>query len=140
MSDESKTPPDPPAANQIEAALVKLRVTGASTSPPLHANFAQVAHNTETFAVVFCEHIGLPGRVQRDDATGETLLIAEVVASLRLPPNQYLTIVATLAHEWNRFAAETYSDQENVPRFELSHFPEGWVGLETLRKAGEPHG
>ena len=103
----------PPAPGALQVAEV--RFDWDSETTPVYANVAAVNETLGVFGLVFAEANSL----RMIDDQGKGVLIAHIVASVRIPQPTLFTLLQNLALQWNAWGDKVQMPPgaERPPRF-----------------------
>jgi len=95
---------------------IEFEVDWSDEPPSTYANGVAVAANLRDVCIAFHEFQALPGR---GDVSTDRLPKAKITATVRMTPDAFFDVAATLASSWNEFVKEHGDPRERTPKFKL---------------------
>lgn len=93
-----------------------------ATEPnPIHTNVITVRRTQpDVFAIVFGDVMNMPGRLAVNEVDGKKVVVAPVVASLRVPLSSMAAFVGAMTESWNEYVRSLPPSvqREALPVFE----------------------
>ena len=102
MADDTPQPPS-------------LRIDWSTEPTPAYSNGVHAVHTQREFSLFFCDFVDLQGRGATEGGGDPN---AKVVSSVRMTPDVFFQLAATVASNWNLYV-QSFEDQDTTPRFKL---------------------
>ncbi len=95
---------------------IPIEVDWSDEPAAVYANNAQVSANPRDVSLVFTEFQPITGR---GDVPADRAPMAKVVANVRLSPEAFFELAATVASAWNSYVQRYGDPKERSPKFKL---------------------